>query len=225
MEFWSKMLSNIGESVHPKDLDDNALLLQMTQALQEEQTLWRSQQKFLDPCELKAFQEKWHSAYCTAKKKTGGFLFSIGLAGRRIRSLAPQFVETYEHLPSKMQAYNDRLASQKAVDAAKLILPVEGKMLDEQQMRCITKEVRNHLVLAGAGTGKTTTIIGYIKYLLKKKICNPDDILVLSFTNASAAGDKTKNLFLRYSAVCPEAVGHADTKFCLFEKIMCLSDL
>ena len=60
-------------------------------------------------------------------------------------------------------------------------------MLDDQQMRCITKEVRNHLVLAGAGTGKTTTIVGYVKYLLKRKICMPDEILVLSFTNASAA--------------------------------------
>ena len=59
MDFWSKNLSNIGDSVHPKDLDDNALLLQMNQALQEEQTLWRSQQNFLDPCELKAFQEKY----------------------------------------------------------------------------------------------------------------------------------------------------------------------
>lgn len=50
---------------------------------------------------------------------------------------------------------NEQLANQKAAYAATLILPVEGKMLDNQQMRCITKEVRNHLVLAGAGTGKT----------------------------------------------------------------------
>ena len=54
-------------------------------------------------------------------------------------------------------------------------------------MRCITKEVRNHLVLAGAGTGKTTTIVGYVKYLLKSGTSKPEDILVLSFTNASAA--------------------------------------
>ena len=187
MGFWSKLLSSIEDAVRPKDLDDDALLLRMKEALQEEQTLWRSQQSFLDPCVAKSFQKKWYSEYCSAKKKTSGVLFSIGLSGRKIRSLAPQFIGTYEHLPSKLHAYNDRLAKQKAVDAARLILPVEGKVLDEQQMRCITKEVRNHLVLAGAGTGKTTTIVGYVKYLLKKKICTPDDILVLSFTNASAA--------------------------------------
>ena len=187
MDFWSKMLSNIAEAVLPKDLDDDALLMQMDEALQEEKSLWYSQQQFLDPCVVKIFQEKWYSAYCTAEKKTHGLLFSIGLSGRKIRNVAPQFIEIYEQLPSKLQAHNNQLASQKAADAAKLILPVEGKMLDEQQLRCITKEVHNHLVLAGAGTGKTTTIIGYVKYLLKKKICIPDDILVLSFTNASAA--------------------------------------
>lgn len=187
MDFWSKMLSNIADAVLPKDLDDDALLMQMDEALQEEKSLWYSQQQFLDPCVVKIFQEKWYSAYCTAEKKTHGLLFSIGLSGRKIRNVAPQFIEIYEQLPSKLQAHNNQLASQKAADAAKLILPVEGKMLDEQQLRCITKEVHNHLVLAGAGTGKTTTIIGYVKYLLKKKICVPDDILVLSFTNASAA--------------------------------------
>ena len=187
MDFWGRMLSTIADTVLPENLDDDTLLLQMDEALQEEKSLWDSQQNFLDPCLGRNFQDKWYSTYCSAKKKTASILFSIGLSGRKIRSLAPQFIEVYEHLPSKLQAFNEWLANQKAVDAAKLILPVEGKMLDNQQMRCITKEVHNHLVLAGAGTGKTTTIVGYVKYLLKKKICMPDDILVLSFTNASAA--------------------------------------
>lgn len=187
MDLWSKMLSSISDKLLPKNLDDDTLLQQMDKALQEENSLWCSQQAFLNPCVAKSFQERWYSAYCSAKKKAGSKLFSIGLSGRKIRNSALQFIEAYEHLPSKLQSHNDWLASQKAADAAKLILPVEGKMLDDQQLQCITKEVRNHLVLAGAGTGKTTTIVGYIKYLLKREICTPNDILVLSFTNASAA--------------------------------------
>lgn len=186
MDFWNKMLSNIADIVLPKSLNDDVLLSQMYEALQEEKSLWHSQQSFLDPCEIKNFQEKWYSAYCTAKEKTGGLLFTIGISGRKIRNIAPHFIELYEQFPSKLQAHNSRLASLKASEAAKLILPVEGKMLDNQQLQCISKEVRNHLILAGAGTGKTTTIVGYVKYLLKKEICASDDILVLSFTNSSA---------------------------------------
>ena len=56
-----------------------------------------------------------------------------------------------------------------------------------QQMTCIVKEAHNHLIIAGAGTGKTTTVVGKIKYLLKSGKYKPEDILVLSFTNASAS--------------------------------------
>ncbi len=187
MRFWSRMLLKKADKRSPKKKDDYTLLIQMDKALQEERKLWDSQQGFLDSCICKNFQDKWHSIYCLAKKKTGGILFSIGLSGRKIRDSAKQFVEAYEHLPAKLRAYNEWHENQRVADASKLILPVEGKMLDNQQMRCIAKEARNHLVLAGAGTGKTTTIVGYVKYLLTKQLCLPEDILVLSFTNASAA--------------------------------------
>jgi superfamily I DNA/RNA helicase len=71
---------------------------------------------------------------------------------------------------------------------------VEGRVLDPQQIECIKKECHNHLVIAGAGTGKTTTIIGKIKYLLSNHFCRPSEILVLSFTNASASEMKERIL-------------------------------
>ena len=117
MDFWSKMLSSIADTVLQKDLDDDTLLLQMEEALREEKRLWHSQQNFLDPSLGKSFQDKWYSAYCSAKKKTGGILFSIGLSGRKIRNLAPQFIETYEHLPSKLRAFNEGLANQKVAES------------------------------------------------------------------------------------------------------------
>lgn len=187
MSLWRKLQANIMKIKLSKGLNDGTLLLQINEALQEENRLWQSPRDFLDPCEAQNFQDKWYTTYCSAKTRTSGMRYAIRLSKRKIRSVASQFVEKYEHLPSEIRTYNEKLAGQKAADAAKLILPVEGKMLDEQQMQCITKEVRSHLVLAGAGTGKTTTIIGYVKYLLKKAMCVPEDILVLSFTNASAS--------------------------------------
>ena len=45
----------------------------------------------------------------------------------------------------------------------------------------ITDEYSN-LIIAGAGSGKTLTILGKVQYLIEQKNVNADDILLLSFT-------------------------------------------
>ncbi|MDE6682547.1 MAG: ATP-dependent helicase [Muribaculaceae bacterium] len=57
--------------------------------------------------------------------------------------------------------------------------------LNPQQREAATYEGRNLLVLAGAGTGKTRTIIARAKYLLNKGV-RPSRLLILSFTRKSA---------------------------------------
>lgn len=44
----------------------------------------------------------------------------------------------------------------------------------------------NNLVLAGAGSGKTLTIAGKVKYLVEHKGVKPDEILLISYTKKSA---------------------------------------
>lgn len=69
---------------------------------------------------------------------------------------------------------------------AATLKPVEGHDLDMQQRLCIVDDSRNTLVIAGAGSGKTTTIIGKVKYLLHTGKCSADEILLLSFTKKAA---------------------------------------
>lgn len=83
--------------------------------------------------------------------------------------------------------HNIKIAKKRIDENQDLLSEVEGCVLDEQQMLCVVYEARNQLVIAGAGTGKTTTILGKIKYLLATGEGRPNEILVLSFTNASAA--------------------------------------
>ena len=66
---------------------------------------------------------------------------------------------------------------------------IEGYSLDRQQIESIENDSQNTLVVAGAGTGKTTTIIGKIKWILNKWLKNKSEtlprILVISFTHAT----------------------------------------
>lgn len=92
----------------------------------------------------------------------------------------------FDEVENRIQSHNEIVARSMIAEGRKLVGKVEERELDDQQMACIVKPAHNHLVIAGAGTGKTTTIVGKIKYLLNTGKYKPEDILVLSFTNASA---------------------------------------
>lgn len=73
------------------------------------------------------------------------------------------------------------------LDAArKAIGAIEGHDLSDEQISAIAGAGRNTLVLAGAGTGKTTTINGYVTWLINTGRAKPEEILTLSFTRAAA---------------------------------------
>ena len=54
------------------------------------------------------------------------------------------------------------------------------------QRRTVVVDEVNNLVLAGAGSGKTLTISGKVKYLVDKKKIKPSEILHISFTKKAA---------------------------------------
>ncbi len=64
---------------------------------------------------------------------------------------------------------------------------VRGHPLDRQQMAVVEDQSFTQLVVAGAGTGKTTTLIGKVKYLAEKAGVDPDRMLLISLTNNSVA--------------------------------------
>ena len=94
-----------------------------------------------------------------------------------------QFFLLLKSLFQRQKSHNDNVVAIRIADAKKVIGNINGFCLDDQQLQCVVSDARNQLVIAGAGTGKTTTIVGKVKYLLKKGMYKPNEILVLSFTN------------------------------------------
>lgn len=59
--------------------------------------------------------------------------------------------------------------------------------LNPKQLEAVTYPLNSVMVMAGAGTGKTTVITSRVLYLIMEQHINPDRILAITFTNKAAA--------------------------------------
>lgn len=84
-----------------------------------------------------------------------------------------------------------------------MILPIfqniAGYPLDEQQQKIALENSNEVIAIAGAGSGKTMTILGRIHYLVQEKNIKESDILCISFTRKSSLSLKEK---------CKDAFGY-----------------
>lgn len=61
-----------------------------------------------------------------------------------------------------------------------------AEQLNASQKRAVLHSKGPLLIVAGAGTGKTTVIVEKISYLINKQHCQPNEILALTFTEKAA---------------------------------------
>lgn len=122
------------------------------------------------------FIKKWKSTYNE---------FSVYPISKdnELYSLVSDFIKDYKNIHDTISLYNDMFIENEKVRCDELFSDIDGKSLDYQQRTAIVSDEDNSLVLAGAGSGKTLTIAGKVKYLYEEKNINPEDILLISFTN------------------------------------------
>ena len=65
---------------------------------------------------------------------------------------------------------------------------IEGKLLEVSQKEAILESGENILVNAGAGSGKTFTILAKILHILDQDLAKPEEIVVVAY-NSSVAND------------------------------------
>ncbi|MGF7058627.1 UvrD-helicase domain-containing protein [Brassicibacter mesophilus] len=133
-------------------------------------------------------KDKWKTDYMNLYKETDrvGRYKKVKISEEEKQKI-PSFRDLYSNFEQKCRDYNNKFVANEKIIFKDLFDTVEGRALDDQQRDCAIKDEVNNLVIAGAGSGKTTTIVGKVKYLLKRYKYNPEELLVLSFTNASAS--------------------------------------
>lgn len=106
-----------------------------------------------------------------------------------ISSEDEKFFEKFYNKPETFETdtkqANERYINQELKDSSDLFDDLDGKSLDSQQREAIVVDEDAVKVIAGAGSGKTFTIQGKVKYLTEKRDVDPSEILAISFSNAS----------------------------------------
>lgn len=116
----------------------------------------------------------------------GGFLYISKLDREKINK--KRLIKKISK--NKMKRNNQKYIKEKLNQNKEFFDNINNHSLDQKQREIIVSEEDSTLVIAGAGSGKSLTIIGRILYLIKCGI-EPKDILVISFTNEASNNLKT----------------------------------
>ena len=137
--------------------------------------------------------------FCTRNQTSELTIVKVLSQYKDIYTLIDEANERYIHTQmDKEKAYLDNI----------LIDVNSDIVLDNDQRKIILTDEDYCLVIAGAGAGKTTTIAAKVKYLVDKKGINPNQILIVSFTNKAVKELKEKiQDLLRID--CPIATFHS----------------
>ena len=126
-----------------------------------------------------------------------------------------RFNDTYENFAEFIKNYNRKyVAAQKQLNRD-FFDNIEGKSLDDQQRQAIITDEYSNLIIAGAGSGKTLTILGKVKYLVEKRNVDPSKILLLSFTRKTVEelNQRLHNLGLKTKATTFHKLGYDCIKY------------
>ena len=106
--------------------------------------------------------------------------------------LSSDYINKYENIRSFkkniyefVEDYNQVFIKKESERYKSFFEKIESNPLTESQIKASLIDEKNNLVIAGAGSGKTSVIISKIGYLLQKKLADLDNIIILTFTNES----------------------------------------
>ena len=96
------------------------------------------------------------------------------------------FLHDYRNIDKIIEKHNEQITSQLLDKHKHFFDTCLTYPLDTQQRKAIISEAENCLVVASAGSGKTSSVVGKVKYLTEIKKIPPLRILLISYTHKAA---------------------------------------
>ncbi|MDR0907757.1 MAG: AAA family ATPase, partial [Rikenellaceae bacterium] len=139
--------------------------------------------QFISSSQTKQFTDHYSDIYNEATqlhKKLANY-------GVKPSGILVKFIYDFEMIPDFVKDHNKIVARQLLETHKDFFDHCLKYPLDRQQRRSIISEKDNCLVVSSAGSGKTSSIVGKVKYLTEIKHIDPARILLISYTNKAAA--------------------------------------
>lgn len=97
------------------------------------------------------------------------------------------FISSFNNIEQNIKQHNDTIKEKRLKTYKQFFDTCLSYPLDKQQRQSIISEEENCLVVSSAGSGKTSSIVGKVKYLINCQNIQPEQILLISYTNKAAA--------------------------------------
>lgn len=125
-----------------------------------------------------------------------------------------KFNEVFHDFDNYVATYNKNYVLDQKEKLSQYFDDIEGKILDDQQRTALITDEYSNLIIAGAGSGKTLTILGKVKYLIEQKNVKSENILLLSFTKKTVdeLNERLKNIGLSARATTFHKLGYDTIK-------------
>jgi hypothetical protein len=133
---------------------------------------------------------QWQSTFSSLRDLIKTAL-NKGIIGLNFQDSLNQLRDIFENGEKLLKERNQHFIETE-IREEKLFPPVEGQTLTEEQKRAIVVDEANTLVVAGAGTGKTTALLGKAQYLVAKGLAQPHEVLIVSFSKDVAKENENK---------------------------------
>lgn len=127
----------------------------------------------------------WESKYRVLQRQYSSWKGTYLLSGTE-RETVRSFFDALERGAEVAEKHNQQYTQRELNRYKKLFDEVESYPLNSDQREAIVHDEDNNLVVAGAGTGKTSTIVGKVAYLLESGRAKPEEILLLAFGRKAA---------------------------------------